>query len=142
MGNIDVKKIVIAIILILVLVVGGLFVIKAINNGGKKYTLEQISEEDAKYFEVYSDGKYGVLNEKGEMIVQNIYNEVIIPNPKEPVFICKNASGIAKVISENKDNAFDKYDKIEAISLDGINTHFPYEKSVLRFEKDGKYRTY
>ena len=138
MGNVDVKKIVIVIICILALAIGAFFVI---NSGGKKYTLEKISEEDCKYFEVYTAGKYGVLNEKGEMVVQAIYDEIIIPNPKEPVFICKNASGNTKVISENKDNAFAKYDKVEAISLDSINTHFPYEKSVLRFEKDGKYRS-
>lgn len=142
MENIDVKKIVIAVICILALVIGIFLIVNAVNAGGKQYQLERISEEDCKYFEVYAEGKAGVLNEKGEMIIENIYEEVIIPNPTKPVFICISIVGKPVVLNENKEIIFDKYDNVEAISSNGITTHFPYEKSVLKFEKDGKYRTY
>lgn len=55
MENIDVKKVIIAIVVILILVVGVFFIIKNVSSGDKSYTLEQIQESDYKYFAVYTD---------------------------------------------------------------------------------------
>lgn len=139
MRNVDVKKIVIAIICILVVAIGVFFIFRGVGLGGKKYTVEKVSEEDAKYFEVYTNGKFGVINDKGEMIIQSIYDEIIIPNPTKAVFICKNSNSKSEILNENKERIFDKYDNVEAISLNEVTTNFPYEKSVLRFKKDEKY---
>lgn len=55
MENIDIKKVIIAIIIVLALIVGVFFIVKNVSSGDKSYTLEQIQESDYKYFAVYTD---------------------------------------------------------------------------------------
>lgn len=101
--------------------------------------MEQIEEKDYKYFSVYSDGKYGVINENGELIIQNIYDTVTVPNPTKPVFICKKQDGTIDILNENNEKIFTKFEKTQAIETNGIETNAPYEKSLLKYEKDGKF---
>ncbi|MCI8621744.1 MAG: hypothetical protein HFJ50_08800 [Clostridia bacterium] len=139
MGNVDVKKIIIAVVLILILGIGIFFAVKAITSSGKSYSVETIKDSEYKYFLVYSNEKYGVLNEKGEMIIENIYKEIIIPNPTKAVFICKKENNETEVLNDKKEKIFTEFKKVEAIQIEETNSHLPYEKSVLKYEESGKY---
>ena len=106
---------------------------------GKKYTLETVTEEECKYFPVFADGKYGVLNENGDMIVQNKYEDVVIPNQKKAVFICEKSDGSYETLNEYGEKIYDKYNNVQAIEINGTMTYMPYEKSVLKYEENGKF---
>ncbi len=139
MENIDIKKVIIAIIIILILAIGIFFTVKMFTKGDKNYTLEIIQDQDCKYFAVLIDGKYGVINEKGEIIIEASYKDVSIPNPTKPVFICQKENGSLETINQNKEKIFTDYQKVEPIETNGIETHYPYEKSVLKYEENGKF---
>ena len=140
MEEIDIKKIVIAIILIILIFIGIFAFVRFFNmDNSKNYQLEQISEKDYKYFALYKEGKYGVIDEKGNEIVENTYSNIIIPNPTKSVFICIKEDGTNEVLNEKSEKIFTEYKKIEAIETNPILTNVPYEKSVLKYEKEGKY---
>lgn len=89
MEDIDIKKVLIFALIVLLLIIGIILGINLIKDNGKTYELVEIKEEEYKYFTVFTDDKYGVLNEEGKMIIDNIYSSIIIPNPTKAVFICK-----------------------------------------------------
>ncbi len=140
MGKLNIKMIAIVVVVIVALIVGIFMVTKTIKSGGdKNYTLEKVSEKDYKYFAVFTDNKYGVIDEKGNMIIENKYEDIIIPNPTKPVFIVINEDETTEVLNDKAEKIFTDYGKVKAISTNGTMTNLPYEKSVLKYEEDGKY---
>ena len=133
------KKVLIAVIAIIIVVVIAVFIVNAISLANKNYTLEEIKESDYKYFSVYTDGKYGVLDENGKMIIKNNYKNVIIPNPTKAVFICLNDDGGYETLNEKGEKIFTNFNNVREIEENGTNTSWPYEKSVLMYEEGGKY---
>lgn len=138
--NSKIKKIIILIIiLIIVLIIGFL----AYNHIKKSYNVEEVIEE--KYFLLLSDYNVGVIDNKGNIIIEPKYFEVHIPNPSKPIFVCyydyneENETYRTKVVNEKGTELFTKYNKIETINLNDIDTTMPYEKNVLKYEKEGKY---
>ena len=73
------------------------------------------------------------------MIVPNNYINIIIPNPTKAVFIVTNENGETSVVNEKNEKIFTEYSNVQPIETDGTVTELPYEKSVLRYEEDGKY---
>jgi len=132
MGNVDVKKIIIAVVLILILGIGIFFAVKAITSSGKSYSVETIKDSEYKYFLVYSNEKYGVLNEKGEMIIENIYKEIIIPNPTKAVFICKKENNETEVLNDKKEKIFTEFKKADEYS-DGTTNFFASARDDFNF---------
>ena len=140
MEEFDIKKIAIGLVLIIIICVGIFVIIKTINKGNNKnYVLEHISEDDYKYFTVYTGGKYGVIDEKGNEVIENNYSDIIIPNPTKPVFFCIKADGTSDILNEKSENIFVGYKKVETIPINSTVTNIPYEKSVLKYEENGKY---
>ena len=83
--------------------------------------------------------KYGVVNSKEEIVIEPQYDEIIIPNPKRAVFICKNDEE-RKILNEKNEEIFKKYQNVEAIKLQNIISETAeYERNVLKYEKNGKY---
>lgn len=72
------------------------------------------------------------------MIIKNDYAEVTVPNPTKPVFICKNNSGETEVLNDKGEKIFTEFKNVTAIETSGVNSPWPYEKSVLKYEKDRK----
>ena len=95
-------------------------------------------EETSSYYKLKDAEKYGIINEKGEIIVEPKYEEIIIPNINKPVFICKE-NNQTKVINKSGEEIFSQYSNIEPIRLENIITEVIYEKNILKFMKDGKY---
>ena len=52
MGEIDIKKVIIFIIIVLILIIGIIFGVNKLTSGDKTYEVEKINEEDYKYFAV------------------------------------------------------------------------------------------
>lgn len=76
---------VVAVIIIIAIITG---IIIAINKAKENYTVEEISSADINYYKIISDGKAGVIDKDGKVIIEPEYNTIKIPNPKEAIFIC------------------------------------------------------
>lgn len=130
------KTIIVIAIVIVILVIAGYFIIEKINDSKREYKIEEISEY--KFFVSRVNEKYGVIDSSGKTIIDATYDKVEIPNPSKDVFICyKNEKGIA--MNSSKQQIFAEYNSVEAIMLKNTATNVPYEKSVLKSEKNGKY---
>ena len=73
------------------------------------------------------------------MVLENTYNEIAIPNPTKAVFIVSKEDGKKEVLNEKKEKIFTDLKNVSAIEAYGTVTNLPYEKSVLRYEENGKY---
>ncbi len=76
--------------------------------------------------------------ENGNTIIEVSYDEVKIPNPEKALFVCYEGSS-TKILNENNEEILTEYQNVEPIQLQSITSDLMYEKSVLRYEEDGKY---
>ncbi len=127
---------IIIIIAIIILIIAIIIANIILENKKKEYSLIEVSEY--KYFVVNIDNKYGVMDATGKILIEPNYNNVIIPNPERAVFICDNA-GKNIILNDNKEELFSKYDEVSEISINGIASSIPYEKTVLKYKKDEKF---
>lgn len=107
------------------------------------YELEVVSEIN--YMVFMDNSKYGVINKNGEVIVESKYDEIQIPNPSKPLFICKydynpekNQYKI-KVLNDKSEQILYQYVIVEAIELTSGISPIPFEKSVLKYVENNKY---
>lgn len=128
--------IIIATILIAIILILGFFITKKIKEENRKYEIETISEY--KYFVVRENDRYGVINTQGEKLIEANYEDVKIPNPEKAVFICYNNDD-TKVLNEKGEEIFTEYEDIEPLRLKNISSDLMYEKSVLKYSKEGKF---
>ena len=97
------------------------------------------------FFTIFEDNKWGVIDNKGNKIINNTYEEmIIIPNKNKDVFICTydvdydNETFKTKVLNENENEIFKEYENISAIeNTDGKRVW--YEENLLKYKKDDKY---
>lgn len=125
--------------IILVMVVITLIIIATylyLNHSKKQYSLTEVSKYN--YYILNKDGKYGVIDASGNIIIEAKYDNVKIPNPEKPVFICEDNNTII-ALNEKNDKLFDKYEEVNAIQINGLVSNMPYEKSVLIYKLNGKY---
>ena len=130
------KYVIISIIVIILIIAISLLVYQKIVEEGKNYEIEKIT--DYKYFVLKQGEKYGVIDKAGNTIIETKYDEVKIPNPQEAIFVCKE-NGKNKVFNANKEEILTKYEDIEPIRLKNLQSDLMYEKTVLKYKKDGKY---
>lgn len=128
--------IILTILLIIIIVIAGYLVAQKIQKENRKYEIETISEY--KYFVVKENNQYGVIDAQGNKIIETKYENVKIPNPEKAVFICYEGED-TKAINEKGEEIFTGYDNIEPLRLKNILSDLMYEKSILKYNKDGKY---
>lgn len=99
----------------------------------------------ASYYPVYTNEKWGVIDQTGKIIIEPIYDEMItIPSIKNDLFICvydvdyENDTYKTKVIDSKNKEKFTGYDLAEVIENKDSNNILWYEE-VLRVKKDNKY---
>ena len=97
------------------------------------------------YYTVYEDGKWGVIDTKGNIIIKPTYTDmVVIPDNSKPVFFVlenvnyDDGTYSTKVLNEKNEAIFTSYDKIELLYNHDENNNIWYE-SVAKVKKDGKY---
>jgi len=138
--NSKLKKLIVLIFILVIILIIGTIVYNYLKT---RYEVEEVLEE--KYLISKQDEKVGVVDKDGNVIVEPQYLEIQIPNPSKPIFVCvydynwETGEYKTKVINEYGTELFTKYNKVEAILLKHIETNMPYEKSVLKYEQDGKY---
>lgn len=139
------KGIGILVLIILIAIIGGLITFFLINskNNELDYKIEQVTSFD--YFKLYINEKYGVIDKKGNTIIEPKYDSIDIPNPSKPVFIVSSNYDSQKgeyetqVINDKNEKILTQYEKVSAIQLKDSNEQIPYEKSALKYKQNGKY---
>ena len=128
----------IVIALLIIIAIAGWFIYKQIEKKGREYEIEKISVENYAYFILRQDGKYGVINKTGDIVIHPEYKNVIIPNPQKAVFICYDENNETKVFNQNNEQIFSDYTQIEPIRLKNIASDLMYEKNLLTYEQNEK----
>ena len=125
-------NIIILVISIILVLIIGILLIKNIKKSNKEYEIEKVNQYN--YFVLREESKYGVIDRSGNKIIEAQYENIIIPNPEKPVFICYEGERI-KVLNENSDEILTKYEDIEPLRLKNISSDLMYEKNILKYKK-------
>ncbi len=131
------KKYIVMIVLALIIaIIVAISVYNVVIEQGKKYEKEEVKQYN--YFLLKQNNSYGVIDKKGNIIIEAEYEEIKIPNPQKAVFVCYQKEN-TKVLNERKEEILAKYNNIQPIRLKNISSDLMYEKSILKYEQDGKY---
>lgn len=140
--KLNVKKVFATIIAIVVFI---MIIISFRNLLTPKQNLTKDVSTITTYFPVYENNKWGVIDNKGNIVVGLNYDEmVVVPDENKPIFICNydidynNETYKTKILDENENQIFTEYDKIQALENKN-NDGIWYDDNVLKYEKDGKY---
>ena len=138
-GKLNYQKVFAVIIAIVVIV---MFVLIIKNVLARRSELNR----DYEYFAVFSANKWGVINQDGETVINQSYQElIVIPDQTKDVFLCtydineETGEYKTKAINSKNEEILTGYDKIEAIDNIDKNENVWYEDNILRVQKDGKY---
>ncbi len=140
--KLNMKKVIAVLIAFLVIIMffSG---IKKIFKSNKNVQEKAVSQ---KYFSVYTNNKWGVIDSKGSIVIEPTYDEtIIIPDNTKELFICtydvdySKGTYKTKVINKKNEQLFNEFETVEAIeNFDEFNNLW-YEDNVLLVKKDGKY---
>ncbi len=135
------RNVIIFVVILIIILITSIVLGKS--NHSKSYSIEDIT--NVEYVVFQNDNKYGVIDRSGKILVDAVYDEIDIPNPMKPVFICKYDYNVEKqeynikVLNEKNETILYQYFIVEAIKLDWDNSEVPFEKSVLKYKQKGKY---
>lgn len=139
--KLNLKKVVGVIVAFTVIIMVIISIVNIIKNGNKDIDIKKYT-----YYTAYANGKYGVINNEGQTVIEPQYDEIIaIPNSSKPIFICTyDVDDIlgtykTKAINENNEEILKGYDKIEALDNFDSKQNIWFEDNVLRVSKNGKY---
>ena len=127
-------KILIAIVALIILIVA----IVVIINFNKKHKIEEYVNQQYNYFAMYSqNGKVGVVDKKGKLLIEAKYTDVFIPNPSKDIFVCYENSDSFKFLNSKGEELYKNYDDVDILQTSDLNLEF--DKNFLKFKKDNKY---
>ena len=138
--KLNIKK-VIALILAIVVVI--LFVISIKNLLSQNNSVKKMPET-LTYFAAYTDEKWGVINNKGEIVIEPQYEEmIIIPDANKDVFICpydvkSETDYKTKIVNSKNEEILKQYDNVQVLD-NYLGSKVWYEGNVLKYKENGKY---
>lgn len=121
-------------ILILAIIIGVSYYFITTNN--KKYEIEKV--EQYNYFLLKQDGKTGVIDRSGNIVIDVKYDDIKIPNPQKDVFVCYSGEN-SQILNSQKEQILNNYQDVETIKLQNIASNLMFEKSVLSYKENDKY---
>lgn len=126
----------ITIVILILVIIGAVIIYKNIVEKSKNYEIEQVKQYN--YFVLKQNDLYGVIDRKGNTVIVPEYSEIKIPNPEKGLFVCYQEDN-TKVLNEQKEEILTQYNNVQPIRLKNMTSDLMYEKSVLKYDKDGKY---
>ena len=126
----------IVIAVIIILVVLSFVAYYFIQKNAREYEIAKV--ENYQYFVLKENNLSGVIDRSGNILIEPTYEEIRIPNPEKAVFVCY-AENDSKVLNQNNEEMFSEYELVEPIRLKNVESDLMYEKSVLKYYKNGKY---
>lgn len=131
------------IIIIITILVFGAIAIYLCKRSENSYKIEKVT--NIKYNLVLENKKYGVIDEKGNIVVKPQYDIIQIPNPSKPVFICMHDYNVnlqqyeIDVFNEKGQKILTEYESVQALPTESTWDGIPFEKSVLKYKQNNKY---
>lgn len=139
------KKKVFSVILGIIVIIMFVITLSKLLQDGTNLTIKA-NEETTKYFSVYTNYKWGVINQKGEYVIEPKYDEmIVVPDETEALFACvydvnyQDGTYKTKIINQNGEKQFTEYDDAEFIVNYDKSKVAWYENNVIRVKKDNKY---
>lgn len=132
-GNINIK-ILIPIILVIILSI----LICVIIFRKDDQNTQMASSINYEYFTLYSseDEKIGVVNKKGEKIIEPEYVQIYIPNQEKDLFICFTDEQYT-ILDSKKRELFEEFEDVFVLMISEETLEM--EKNVLGYKENGKY---
>lgn len=137
-GKLNYQK-VFAVIIAIIVIAMVVMIIKNVFSQREKLNKEY------EYFASFSEEKWGVINQDGEIVINPSYQEmIVIPDKTKDVFICtydineEEGTYKTKVLNKKNEEIFTQYEQIEVLQNIDNNNNIWYEKNVLKVIKDGK----
>ena len=138
------KKKLIILIAVIVIIIGIISLIIFFSKRSKYvYDIEQVS--NIEYNTININNRSGVIDGKGNIVIEPNYDVIQIPNPSKPIFICMSNYNTetkeyqTKVLNDKKEQILTGYESVQAIPTETTADGIPFEKTVLKYKKDGKY---
>ena len=138
------KKIIILVCIILVIaIIATLLTIYFVKRS--KYVFDIVDVTNIEYNTVNIDGRYGVVNRNGDIVIEPNYDVVQIPDPSKPLFVCMSNYNTetkeyeTKVLNDKKEQVITGYQTVQAIPTQTTSDGVPFENTVLKYKKDGKF---
>ncbi|MCL2354330.1 MAG: WG repeat-containing protein [Oscillospiraceae bacterium] len=125
------------------LVVFVMMIITIINlaRGGRNERQEAVS-----FFSSYTNGKWGIINSLGEVVIEHTYDEmIVVPNHSRAVFVVtydvddEEETYRTKVINERGNEIITGFNAVSAIDNFDLRQNIWFEDNVLRVRNDEKY---
>lgn len=139
------KKKVITIICIIIIVTIITIILTLYFNKRAKYVYDIEEVKHIEYNTINIDNRYGVIDGNGNILVNPNYDVIQIPNPAKPIFICMSEYNTetkeykTKVLNDKKEQILTGYESVQAIPTETTADGVPFEKTVLKYKKNGKY---
>ena len=99
-----------------------------------------------RYFPVYTNGKWGVIDSRGNIIIDSAYDEyIVVPDSTKGIFICtydvnyEDGTYKTKVLNEKNNEVCTNYDTVEALENYDSSNNLEYVSNILKVSQDGKY---
>lgn len=125
-----------SILVILVVAIVAVILVIVVGNLNKNNIIQGNIEYN--YYKYYSNEKFGVIDKLGNILIEAIYKDVLIPNPMYGILFLVENNEISKVVNEKGEPIFTEFEKVLPIPVSGLIGEIPYEKNVLIYQKDGK----
>lgn len=98
------------------------------------------------YFSLYENNMWGIIDSKGEKVIEPMYQEmIVVVNKNKDVFLCtydvneNDGTYKTKAVNKKNETIFTDYEKVEAIDNIDDGGNLWYEENVLKIEQNGKY---
>ena len=133
--KLNIKKVIAVIIAIAVIL---MFFIGLANILGENSPFRQRNVA-TRYFTVYTNEKYGVIDSRGDIVIEPTYEEIIvIPDATRDLFFCtenvnyETGSYETKAINSRGQEQYEKYDSVEPIQNIDAQNVVTYEGEILK----------
>lgn len=139
------KNKVIIFLVLAVIVIGIVTSLVIYFNNKSKYDFEIVNVSNIEYNTIKIDDKIGVIDGNGNIVIEPNYNVIQIPNPSKPVFVCmfnynmETKEYETKILNNKREQIITGYSSVQAIPTDSTEDGIPFENTVLKYKKDGKY---
>lgn len=108
----------------------------------------KVKDEDVaiyNYFLIEEDGKSGIIDKNGNVLINPEYDYIQIPNPEKPIFICfsdyneESEEYNSKVVNASGEILYTEYKNIGAIPRNNTSREYLYQNNILTYKVDDKY---
>ncbi len=110
-----------------------------------KYVFDVAQITDIKYNTVNIEGRYGVIDGEGNIVIEPNYDVIQIPDPSKPLFVCMSNYNTetkeyeTKILNDKKEQVITGFQTVQAIPTETAADGVPFENTVLKYKQDGKF---